>query len=110
MTAHPAPAATTSPIRKLHDAGVSVWLDDLSRPLLEDGVLEEYVTTHGVSGVTCNPTIFARALRASDRYDGDVRALADAGVRDPREAYFRLALGDVEQAAALLSHTYTASD
>ena len=91
-----------SRIRQLHDAGVSVWLDDLSRPLLDDGVLAGFVERHGLSGVTSNPTIFAAALRDSDRYE-----TWDA---DPEELFFALALDDVRRAADLLRDTYDRSD
>jgi transaldolase len=100
------PPVTTSAVMRLHEAGVSVWLDDLSRPLLDEGTLAGHVAAHGVSGVTCNPTIFARALRGSDRYDDQ---LGRARSRDPRALYFELALEDVRQAAALLHPTYVES-
>src|SRR4051812_8043679 len=103
-----APAAT-SPVKALHEAGVSVWLDDLTRPLLEDGILARYVAAHGVSGVTCNPTIFARALRDSDRYDGQLRAAPASGPPDARALYFALALRDVREAAEVLAGTHAAS-
>jgi transaldolase len=101
---------TNSRIRRLHDAGVSVWLDDLSRPLLDDGVLERYVTEHGLSGVTSNPTIFAAALRGSDRYDAPAERLLAGGVTEPSELFLALALEDVADAASLLRDTYELSD
>lgn len=82
---------------------MSLWLDDLSRPLVEDGVLGRYARVHAISGVTCNPTIFARALQTSDRYDEQLRAMQHAGHIDAREAYFTLALTDVRLAAAVLA-------
>lgn len=99
-----------SRIRQLHDAGVSVWLDDLSRPLLDDGVLRRYVAEHGLSGVTSNPTIFAAALRGSDRYDEPLAKLLAGGLGDPKALFFSLALRDVKDAAALLRETYERSD
>jgi transaldolase len=100
---------TTSRIRRLHEAGVSVWLDDLSRPLLDDGVLGGYVAEHALSGVTSNPTIFATALRDSDRYEARIRELVSRGSADPQELFFALALEDVERAADLLRDTYDRS-
>jgi transaldolase len=55
-------------LAKLSAAGVSVWLDDLSRELLETGDLQKLVDTRSVVGVTTNPTIFANALAKGDRY------------------------------------------
>src|SRR3954447_4640779 len=94
-----------SRVKQLHEAGVSVWLDDLSRSMLEDGVLAGYVARHGVSGVTSNPTIFARALDGSHRYDEPLHAAGG----DPGRAYFALALRDVRDAARLLFDTYVTS-
>ena len=100
---------TVSRIRQLHDAGVSIWLDDLSRRLLQDGLLERYVADDGLSGVTSNPTIFAAALRAGDRYDAQLEELLAAGVRDPQALFFALALADVGDAARLLREAYDRS-
>src|SRR3712207_5992883 len=101
---------TMSRIRRLHDAGVSVWLDDLSRPLLDDGVLERYVTEHGLSGVTSNPTIFAAALRGSGRYDEPLADLVAGGLDEPRAMFFSLALSDGDEAGTLLRGPYAGSD
>jgi transaldolase len=101
---------TSSRVRRLHEVGVSVWLDDLSRPLLEDGVLDRYIAEHALSGVTSNPSIFAAALRASDRYAPSLAALAARGVADPRARFFALALQDVADAADRLRATYDRSD
>jgi transaldolase len=100
---------TTSRVRQLHDAGVSVWLDDLSRRLLDDGVLEDYVARHGLSGVTSNPAIFAAALREGDRYEAPLADLRAGGITEPRALFFALALADVEEAARLLRPTYERS-
>ena len=61
-------------LQRLHQAGVSIWLDTLSRPLLESGDFAQLVEHCAVTGATSNPTIFARAITGSDRYDGQVRA------------------------------------
>jgi transaldolase len=98
-----------SRLRALHEQGVSVWLDDLSRALLDSGTLERYVAEHAVSGVTSNPTIFARALRGDERYRGRLAALVDRGLRDPRALFYALALADVHDAARLLRDTYERS-
>ena len=61
-----------------------------------------------VTGATSNPTIFAKAITGSDRYDDQLRAAVAAGVRDPQELFFELALDDVRRAADLLRPTYDA--
>jgi transaldolase len=99
-------SSSTSRVRALAEQGVSVWLDDLSRELLESGTLERYVADHALSGVTSNPTIFARALRTDGRYGERVARLAGVGLRDPHALFFALALADVHDAAQILRETY----
>ena len=89
-------------LQKLREAGVSIWLDTLSRDLLESGEFAELISDYGVTGATSNPTIFAQAITHSDRYDGQLRQLAAGGERDPRELFFSLALDDIRAAARLL--------
>jgi transaldolase len=96
-------------LQKLHDAGVSIWLDTLSRELLESGAFGRLIADSAVTGATSNPTIFAKAITGSDRYDDQLRAAVAAGVRDPRELFFELALADVRRAADLLRPAYDAS-
>ena len=91
---------------RLRAAGVSIWLDTLSRELLETGRFAGLVRDFGVTGATSNPSIFAAAITGSDRYDEQLHALARAGVRDPRELFFALALDDVRAAADLLRERY----
>ena len=89
-------------LEQLRDAGVSVWLDTLSRELLESGEFSELVRDYAVSGATSNPTIFAKAITGSDRYDDQLRSLASDGPPDIRELFFAIALDDVRSAAAIL--------
>ena len=96
-------------LQHLHDAGVSIWLDDLSRELLESGEFERLVRDSAVSGATSNPTIFAKAITGSERYDGQLRAAFDAGLEDPQDLFFELALEDVRRAATILRPSYDAS-
>jgi transaldolase len=90
-------------LRRLHDAGVSIWLDTLSRDLLDSGEFATLVDDFAVSGATSNPAIFAKAITASDRYDDQLRSLRASGVADPRELFFDVALDDVRRAAAILA-------
>jgi transaldolase len=93
----------------LHDAGVSIWLDTLSRELLDSGKFAELVRDYAVTGATSNPTIFAKAITGSARYDEQLRRLADGGQRDPQQLFFALALDDVRRAAHQLRPIYDAS-
>ena len=61
---------------RLHAAGVSIWLDTLSRELLDSGGFAELIRDYAVTGATSNPTIFAKAITGSDRYDDQLRRLA----------------------------------
>ena len=96
-------------LRALHDAGVSIWLDTLSRELLDSGEFKALIADSAVTGATSNPTIFAKAITGSDSYDGQLKAAVDAGVRDPQELFFAIALDDVGRAADLLLPAYEAS-
>jgi transaldolase len=96
-------------LQRLHDAGVSIWLDTLSRELLETGTFAELVREYAVTGATSNPTIFAKAIRGSDRYDGQLRTAVEAGTRDPKELFFQLGLEDIRRAAEVLRPAHEAS-
>jgi transaldolase len=97
-------------LQQLHAAGVSIWLDTLSRELLDTGAFATLIDDSAVTGATSNPTIFAKAITGSDRYDDQLRSAVASGVRAPQELFFELALEDVGQAADLLRPTYEASD
>jgi transaldolase len=97
-------------LQALHDAGVSIWLDTLSRELLESGAFAELIADCAVTGATSNPTIFAKAITGSDRYDAQLDAAVASGTRDPQELFFELALDDVRRAADLLRSAYEESE
>ncbi len=88
-------------LAELSAAGVSVWLDDLSRERLRTGNLAELVETKSVVGVTTNPTIFAGALAKGDAYDAQLRELAGRGA-DVDEAVRVLTTDDVRHACEVL--------
>jgi transaldolase len=96
-------------LQRLHDAGVSIWLDTLSRELLDGGEFARLIADCAVTGATSNPTIFDKAITGSDRYDDQLRAAVASGVRAPQELFFELALDDVRRAAGLLRPAYEAS-
>jgi transaldolase len=90
-----------SRLHELSAHGVSVWIDFLSRELLETGRLERMLEEDAVVGVTSNPTIFERALSSGGWYDEQLRA-ALAEEDDPKEAFLALAVEDVRRACDLL--------
>jgi transaldolase len=96
-------------LEQLQDAGVSIWLDTLSRKLLDSGAFARLIADSAVTGATSNPTIFAKAITGTDRYDAQLREAVAAGARDPQELFFELALEDVRRAADLLRPAYDAS-
>src|SRR5437588_10006537 len=98
-----------NPLRRLREAGQSVWLDYLRRSLIEDGGLARLIAEDAVAGMTSNPTIFARAITGSSDYDEAISALAEAGAREPREVYYALALEDVRRAADLFRPLWEAT-
>jgi transaldolase len=97
-------------LEQLHDAGVSIWLDTLSRELLASGAFATLISDCSVTGATSNPTIFAKAITGSDRYDDQLRAAVASGLREPQELFFALALDDVRRAADLLRPVHQASE
>lgn len=97
-------------LHRLHETDVSIWLDTLSRQLLQSGKFAALIRDFSVTGATSNPTIFAKAITGSDLYDDRLRSLASEGQRDPQELFFALALDDVRRAARELRPTYDESD
>ena len=89
-------------LKALSDAGVSVWLDDLSRERLDSGNLAELIKEKSVVGVTTNPTIFAGALADGAAYDDQVRALAADGA-DVERAIREITTDDVRRACDVLA-------
>lgn len=97
--------AANANLQRLQEAGVSIWLDMLSRDLLTSGEFGRLVE-RGVTGATSNPTIFANAITHSDAYDQQLRELAGRGLNDLRELFFAVALDDVRAAAEQLRSVY----
>ena len=91
-----------SNLHKLSALGQSVWLDYLSREILQTGKLERLMREDAVVGVTSNPTIFQKALAEGDRYDDLLRETLDSGETDPKEIFLQLSSHDVADACALL--------
>lgn len=97
-------------LKALADAGVSIWLDDLSRERLQTGNLAELVADSHVTGVTTNPSIFQAALRSGELYDAQVRELVTAGTTGVEEVVFGLTTTDVRNACDLLRPVWEATD
>src|SRR6195952_1264509 len=98
-----------TPTAALSAAGVSIWLDDLSRERIKGHGLEKLIAERDVVGVTTNPTIFASALSKGEAYDEQVREIAAAG-KDVAEAIFEITTADVGNAADIFRDVYEASN
>ncbi len=85
---------------KLNSLGQSLWLDNITRDLLDTGTLARYIAELSVTGLTSNPTIYDKAIGGGSSYDADVRAGAAAGL-DAEGIFFELALADLRRAADL---------
>ena len=90
------------PTQALHEAGQSLWLDNITRALLDKGILARYVAEYSVTGLTSNPTIFDRAIKDGTAYDADIAARKANGATD-EQVFFDLALADLRRAAELLA-------
>jgi transaldolase len=98
-----------SRLHELGEHGQSVWLDYLSREILNSGKLARMMDEDAVVGVTSNPTIFQKALAEGDAYDDDLKELL-AEEEDGKEIFLKLSAGDVEQACKLLRKVWDSSD
>lgn len=96
---------TTTPTADLSAAGVSIWLDDLSRERINSGGLEKLIAERNVVGVTTNPTIFASALAKGEAYDEQVSVLAKAGT-NVTDAVFEITTDDVAAASDIFRPIY----
>jgi transaldolase len=86
--------------QRLHALGQSLWIDNISRSLLEDGTLSRYIRDYAVTGLTSNPTIFDHAISQGGHYDEAIRSKARAG-HSGEDLFFELAIEDLRQAADL---------
>jgi transaldolase len=93
------------PTQKLHDLGQSLWLDNITRNLLNSGTLDRYVNEFSVTGLTSNPTIFDHAIKNSTDYDTAIRQKLKEG-KAGEELFFELALEDLTKAADLFRPIY----
>src|SRR5581483_9942941 len=89
-----------NPTQELHELGQSLWLDNITRGILNDGTLKRYIEDDAMTGLTSNPTIFDQAIGGGDDYDEQIAQLASQG-KTGEAAFFELALQDLTRAADL---------
>ncbi len=95
--------------QRLHNLGQSIWLDNISRRILDDGTLRRYIDDLSVTGLTSNPTIFDEAIGAGDTYDEGIRTKAAEG-RSGEALFVELALEDLRRAADLFKPIFDATE
>jgi transaldolase len=98
-----------NPLLAIRALGQSIWLDNISRELLDSGKLARLIADDGISGVTSNPTIFEKAIGHSSLYDRSLIAAARDGL-DARATFFKLAYADIQDGAELLRPSYDEAD
>ncbi|GMW05272.1 MAG: transaldolase [Gammaproteobacteria bacterium] len=94
--------------RLLRDLGQSLWLDNITRTLLDAGTLHRYIKEYGITGLTSNPTIFEHAIGGSSAYDAGIRDKTAAG-RSGEALFTELALEDLRRAADLFRTAFDAT-
>lgn len=96
------------PTRRLHDLGQSLWLDNITREMLDNGTLRRYIDDLSVTGLTSNPTIFDGAIGGGHAYDAAIREKAKAG-KSGESLFIELALEDLRRAADMFQPVFEAS-
>ena len=96
--------------QQLHDLGQSLWLDNITRQILDNGTLKRYIDEFSITGLTSNPTIFDHAMGKSNAYDDDMARLLSSG-KNTEDAFFEMAIDDLRCAADLFApvHQRTAT-
>jgi transaldolase len=97
------------PTRQLHELGQSLWLDNITRTILDDGRLERYIDELSVTGLTSNPTIFDKAITHGDAYDEQINELRAKDLPS-EELFFGLAITDLRRAAGLFADIHERTD
>lgn len=87
--------------KKLRDKGVSLWIDNITRKMLDDKVLEHYINEFSITGLTSNPSIFDKAIGKTSYYDAAIAEINKQDITD-EEIFFNLAIEDIQRAADLL--------
>jgi transaldolase len=89
--------------------GQSIWMDNLSRDLIQSGELKQLIDNRGIVGITSNPTIFEKAIAGNESYDGDIEAGIKAG-KSVQEIYESLVFEDIRNACDILKPVYEESN
>jgi transaldolase len=98
-----------NPAQQLRQLGQSLWLDNITRGMLNDGTLKRYVEDYAITGLTSNPSIFDKAIEEGEDYDESIRAAAGRGLS--RESlFFEIALEDLRRAAQLFWPAHERTD
>jgi transaldolase len=97
------------PTQELHELGQSLWIDTITRTMLDDGTEQRYIDEFSVTGQTSNPTIFDKAISGSDTYDEQITELREKGL-DGQDLFFELALSDINRAAKLFEPEFRRTD
>jgi transaldolase len=98
-----------NPTQELHEIGQSLWLDNITRGILDDGTLKRYIEDDAITGLTSNPTIFDQAIGDGDDYDEQIVELLGEE-KSGEEAFFELALADLTRAADLFKKVHRQTD
>lgn len=98
----------TSSTRALHELGQSLWLDNITRGMLDDGTIKRYIDDYSVTGLTSNPSIFDKAIGGGD-YDGAIRTKSAGGISG-EPLFFELAIEDLRRAADLFAPIHERTD
>ena len=94
-----------SEIQKINKIGQSIWLDSISRGIINNGELSSMISK-GISGITSNPAIFQKALSSEDTYDKDILSLINSGENDAKNIFHNLSIKDIHDACELLKPVY----
>jgi transaldolase len=97
------------PTQQLHELGQSLWVDNITRDMLEEGTLQRYIDELFITGLTSNPTIFDKAISGSATYDDHIVELQERGL-DAEQTFFELAIADLRDAARMFEPVHQHTD
>ena len=97
------------PTQQLHELGQSLWVDNITRDMLDEGTIARFIDEFSVTGLTSNPTIFDNAISAGEDYDEQISELRERGL-EAEQVFFELALTDLRRAAKLFEPIHERTD
>ncbi len=95
--------------KQLHNQGVSLWLDNITRKMLDEGTIKHYIDELSVTGLTSNPSIFDNAITSSHDYDEAIRTIENPQISD-EDLFFELAVNDIQRAADFFKPVFLKSN